>query len=50
MTLCGTELNANKVVNVKLTKADIAGMIGVKYGCKIRPEDIGGVQKRRKQK
>lgn len=46
MTLFGMELNANKVINVKLTKSDIAGMIGVKYGCKIKPENVGGVERK----
>lgn len=51
MTLYGMELNSNKVIEVNLTKSDIAGMVGVKYGCAIKPEDVGGgVKKRRKRK
>lgn len=50
MTLYGMGLNGNKVINVKLTKEDIAGMVSTKYGCKIKPEDVGGGQKRRKRK
>lgn len=50
MTLYGMDLNANKVINVKLTKDDVAGMVSAKYGCTIKPEDVGGVEKKRRKR
>jgi len=41
-------MGTKKELKIKLTKSDIAGLISAKYGCQIKPEDVGG-QKRRKQ-
>lgn len=48
MTLYGME--TKRELEIKLTKADIAGLVSAKYGCIIKPEDVGGEQKRRKRK
>ena len=47
MTLYGT--NTKRELHVKLTKADIAGLGSAKYGCKIKPEDVGGTDKKRRK-
>lgn len=44
----GMEKHA-KVLHVKLNKEDVAGMVGTKYGCTVKPEDVGDGQKRRKR-
>ena len=50
MILYGMELNSNKVIKVNLTKSDIAGLIGAKYGCTIKPEDVGGGERKRRKR
>lgn len=42
----GMEKHA-KVLHVNLSKEDVAGMVGAKYGCTIKPEDVGGVERKR---
>ena len=47
----GVSEGFKKELEIKLTKSDIAGLVSVKYGCIIKPEDVGGgEQKRRKRK
>jgi len=48
MTLYGT--NTKRELHVRLTKADIAGLVSAKYGCKIKPEDVGGTDKKRRER
>ena len=48
MTLYGTE--SKKEIEVKLTRSDIAGMVGAKYGCTIKPEEVGGGEKKRRKR
>lgn len=49
MTLYG--MVTKKELEIKLTKSDIAGLVSAKYGCIIKPEDVGGgEQKRRKHR
>ena len=48
MTLYG--MGTKKELEVKLTKSDIAGMVGTKYGCIIKPEDVGGGEKKRRKR
>ena len=44
MTLYAT--NSKRELHIKLTKADIAGLISVKYGCAVKPEDVKGFNKK----
>lgn len=48
MTLYGTE--SKKEIEVNLTKSDIASMVGTKYGCTIKPEEVGGGEKKRRKR
>ena len=45
MTLYG--MVTKRELEIKLTKADIAGLVSTKYGCIIKPEDIGGAIKKK---
>ena len=47
MTLYGS---GKKELHVRLTKADIAGLVSAKYGCNIKPEDVGGGEKKRRKR
>lgn len=47
MTLYGSGKNELKI---HLTKADIAGLVSVRYGCKIKPEDVDGTGKKKRGK
>ena len=47
MTLYGS---GKKELHINLTKSDIAGLVSVKYGCKIKPEDVGGTNKKRRER
>ena len=48
MTLYG--MGTKKELHVKLTKGDIAGLVSAKYGCNIKPEDVGGTDKKRRER
>lgn len=43
-------IGTKRELNVKLTKSDIAGLVSAKYGCKIKPEDVGGTDKKRRER
>lgn len=45
MTLYGS---GKKELHIKLTKSDIAGLVSAKYGCNIKPEDVGGTNKKKR--
>ena len=47
MTLYG--MGTKKELHVKLTKSDIAGLVSAKYGCTIKPEQVGGTDKKRRK-
>ena len=48
MTMYG--IGTNKELEVKLTKEDIAGLVSAKYGCPIKPEEVGGDYKKRRER
>ena len=48
MTLYG--MGTKRELKVKFTKADIAGLVSAKYGCTIKPEQVGGTDKKRRER
>ena len=48
MTLYG--INTKRELHVKLTKADVARLINAKYGTQIKPEEVSGTNKKRRER
>ena len=46
MTLYAT--NGKKPLHLKFTKNDVAGLVNAKYGTKLKPDEIGGKERKRK--